>query len=675
MTTPSSDQEFLKSLTVLYVEDEDDIFEPGVRLISRYCATLLTARNGQEGLDVFIARSPDLIITDIKMPTMDGLTMAAEIRKLSHSVPIVVVTAFEQVDYLMRAIEIGVNKYVAKPVNRTQLNNSLLECAHQLRVERELRESEEWFRQLFNESPDAHTLLHNGLLVDCNSAAERLLRCDRDTICGQSPEAFSPKFQPDGRSSQEAAAAHVAEAIASGRTFFEWLHQRPDGSQFWAEISLSVIVKNGRQLVFSRWSDISERKQLEQERLQLLDEQRIILDNAGVGISLVVNRKRKWVNSTFCSMFGYSAEEMSGVSTSLIYPSYEEYEQLGAEAYATIATGETVVTHKQLKRRDGTLFTAHMCGTAIDRNRPHEGSIWIFTDVTLQKALEDKLQQSHNLLDSLSRQIPGMIYQCQRFPDGHSCFTYASDAIKEIYGVTPEQVREDASIIFSIIHPEDVESVALSLRGSALTLEPWMYEYRVVVPEQGVRWRYGFAQPEQMPDGSVLWHGFINDITDQKVLENQLTVSTEAANRAESRLQLILKSTDQGIYGIDETGRFTYINKAAAQILGYQKSELIGKDSHTVIHHSHPDGTHYASPNAPFTGLTPQVRRAVLILKYYGAVMAPPFMPNYHRILFTKTASLEVQSSPFLTSPSGARTRQSSSSFPVPLNRARRRSL
>ncbi len=594
-----TDQEYLKGLTLLYVEDEDDIFEPGVRLISRYCGTLLTARNGQEGLDVFKAQSPDLIITDIKMPTMDGLTMAEEIKKLSHSVPIVVVTAFEQVDYLMRAIEIGVDKYVSKPVNRTQLLRSLLECAHQLRAERELLESKEWFRQLFNETPDAHTLMYNGVFTDCNSAAERLLRCERHAICGQTPKNFSPEFQPDGRTSEDAAAAYIAEAIGSGRTLFEWLFQRSDGTQFWAEISLSIIVKNGRQLVFSRWSDISMRKLLEQERQQLLDEQKIILENAGVGIALVVKRRRKWANSTFFHVFGYGAEEMENESTQLIYPSQQEYDQLGDEAYAVIATGETVVRHQQLKRRDGTLFTARICGTAIDKDKPHDGSIWIVTDVTVQQALEEKLQQSHDLLHSLSRQIPGMIYQLQLLPDGSSCFPYASNAIEEIFGVTPEQVREDASIINSLIHPEDAESVALSITGSARTLEPWMYEFRVVLPQQGVRWRYGFAQPSKMPDGSVLWHGFINDITDQKTLENQLSASMETANRAEARLQLILKSTDQGIQGIDEKGRFTYSNKAALQILGYTAEELMGKDSHSLIHHSHLDGSPYDPNQCP----------------------------------------------------------------------------
>ena len=121
MTTPSIDQEFLKSLTVLYVEDEDDIFEPGVRLISRYCATLLTARNGQEGLDVFIARSPDLIITDIKMPTMDGLQLLQEIRKTGTKTDVILVTAYGEVESYLKAMSLGAAEYINKPIRIKEL--------------------------------------------------------------------------------------------------------------------------------------------------------------------------------------------------------------------------------------------------------------------------------------------------------------------------------------------------------------------------------------------------------------------------------------------------------------------------------------------------------------------------------------------------------------------------
>jgi signal transduction histidine kinase len=123
----SMDQKFLKTLTVLYVEDDADTRQQFADFLSR------------PGVEAFKKHLPDIVITDILMPRMDGLTMAKEILDLVPSVPVIVVTAFEQTDYMMRAINIGIDKYVTKPVNSYQLFESLLECARRLRAEQELK--------------------------------------------------------------------------------------------------------------------------------------------------------------------------------------------------------------------------------------------------------------------------------------------------------------------------------------------------------------------------------------------------------------------------------------------------------------------------------------------------------------------------------------------------------
>ncbi|MCC6715667.1 MAG: PAS domain-containing protein [Gammaproteobacteria bacterium] len=148
----------------------------------------------------------------------------------------------------------------------------------------------------------------------------------------------------------------------------------------------------------------------------------------------------------------------------------------------------------------------------------------------------ERARQDQDLLHKLSRQVPGVIYQFRCYPDGRSCFPYASDAIRDIYEVTPEQVREDASVVHALLHPEDHAGVLASMRESAATLTPWQYEYRVILPRQGMRWRRGEARPERLEDGSVLWHGFITDITDRKQVEQDLRASQE-------RFQLVLEAT------------------------------------------------------------------------------------------------------------------------------------
>ncbi len=139
--------------------------------------------------------------------------------------------------------------------------------------------------------------------------------------------------------------------------------------------------------------------------------------------------------------------------------------------------------------------------------------------VALSNALHS-LQRHTHLLDNLSLHVPGVIFQYQMFPDGRVCFPFASEGIRDIYELTPAQVREDARDVFYRIHPSDRDRVAVSAEASAVTLQPWREEYRVVLPARGECWRQGVAQPERLPDGSVLWHGIVTDITDRKRAED-----------------------------------------------------------------------------------------------------------------------------------------------------------
>lgn len=137
-TIDEKDQAFLKGLTLLYVEDEEEVRTQFVRFLSRLVGKLLVACDGEEGLAVYHDQAPHMILTDILMPVRDGLEMAREIRAVDRKIPIILLTAFEQIDYLKNSINIGVDKYVTKPVDGLHLQRTLLECARRLRLEDDL---------------------------------------------------------------------------------------------------------------------------------------------------------------------------------------------------------------------------------------------------------------------------------------------------------------------------------------------------------------------------------------------------------------------------------------------------------------------------------------------------------------------------------------------------------
>ncbi|WP_305047129.1 hybrid sensor histidine kinase/response regulator [Geoalkalibacter sp.] len=182
----------------------------------------------------------------------------------------------------------------------------------------------------------------------------------------------------------------------------------------------------------------------------------------------------------------------------------------------------------------------------------------------LEKA---RAQASATLLRKLSDQVPGVIYQYQLRPDGSSCLPYASEGLRAIYGVTPQEVRDDAAPIFSVIHPDDLPDAQRSVERSAATLETWRNEHRVCLADGRIAWLEGMATPERLTDGSILWHGFITDITVRKALEEALRASEEQFRNLfrETQVSLILHDA--------QTGAILDANPAAIRSYGLNSLE------------------------------------------------------------------------------------------------------
>ncbi|EAK5891001.1 response regulator transcription factor [Campylobacter jejuni] len=110
-----------KELIILVVEDEVKARESMINILSERFSKVIGAQNGDEGLKKFKKFKPDLVITDIAMPIMDGLDMAREIKEISDDVPIVVLSTYSEKERLLRSIDIGIDKYLIKPVDIEEL--------------------------------------------------------------------------------------------------------------------------------------------------------------------------------------------------------------------------------------------------------------------------------------------------------------------------------------------------------------------------------------------------------------------------------------------------------------------------------------------------------------------------------------------------------------------------
>jgi YesN/AraC family two-component response regulator len=111
----------VNELKVLYVEDEDDIRERLSKFLKRRVKELYIAKNGKEGLETYKITQPDIVVTDIQMPIMDGLDMAENIKKIKPEQIVIVTTAFNEEEIISRAMDIGIDEYLFKPISRDSL--------------------------------------------------------------------------------------------------------------------------------------------------------------------------------------------------------------------------------------------------------------------------------------------------------------------------------------------------------------------------------------------------------------------------------------------------------------------------------------------------------------------------------------------------------------------------
>ncbi|MCF2443792.1 PAS domain S-box protein [Dyadobacter sp. CY345] len=155
----------------------------------------------------------------------------------------------------------------------------------------------------------------------------------------------------------------------------------------------------------------------------------------------------------------------------------------------------------------------------------------IIQNIDELKKAEKLSQKNVILLRKLSAQIPGTLFQFQVFPDGLMTFPYVSKDSLSSYHLSNGLILKDRADLFHGVHPDDVELFSTSIAHSRDTLEKWSLDYRVVDDTGEVHWLNGEAVPEQLDD-SLIWHGYLQDITDRKLAEQEILNAREQAEAA-----------------------------------------------------------------------------------------------------------------------------------------------
>lgn len=167
-------------------------------------------------------------------------------------------------------------------------------------------------------------------------------------------------------------------------------------------------------------------------------------------------------------------------------------------------------------------------------------------------------------LTRLLAQVPGSVYQFRRQPDGTLTMPYLSHGIETVLGLSTEQVTSNLQAVFDLVHPQDLPEVVRRINQSADTLTPWEIRFRFLSPCGDTRWVAGYANPQQQSDGSILWHGYVHDISQQHAVDEALRDSTE-------RLRLTMEAVHDGLWEWHLTDDALYFDDRCIEMLGYEE--------------------------------------------------------------------------------------------------------
>jgi diguanylate cyclase (GGDEF)-like protein/PAS domain S-box-containing protein len=262
--------------TILYVEDDDVIRRMITLMITTKFPgyTVFVADNGQAGLELFRKHRPEIVLTDIRMPMMDGIRMAQEIKKLKKDTRIIVITADGDTNRMMEAIDLGVNYYVPKPINRAKLFSAMDECITSIGQEQQIRMQGEYIRKLsrvVEQSPVSVMLTDTeGRIEYVNPKFSHLTGYSLEEAVGQTPRLLKSGETPPEEYER------LWETIRKGEEWRGEFHNRNrNGDLFWVSASISPITdEEGTVTHFlSFQEDITLRKQSEEtiRRMAYLD--------------------------------------------------------------------------------------------------------------------------------------------------------------------------------------------------------------------------------------------------------------------------------------------------------------------------------------------------------------------------------------------------------------------
>lgn len=535
-------------IRLLYVEDEKEIRETVIEILKRRVSKLYAANNGKEGLEVYKSQKPDVIITDIKMPLMSGLEMARKIKAEDDQTQIIITSAHSDANFFIDAIDIGIDQYLLKPINKQKLFASLDKCIEKVVLQNRIEQQNKYIEKLSHsveQSPSIVVITDpSGYIEYINPRFTQVTGYTKEDITGKR----SNLLKSSGNSNKVSKA--IVECLIKGKEWRgEYLNTKKDGTNYWEFASISPVRNpEGDITSYVKVSeDISEIKEIENKLKTSEERYRTLITNLDEGIGIVdFGENFTFANPALNKIFGLPESE------SLVGKNLKEFTE--ANQYKLIQEqttkrqkGKKSIYDLEIKRMDGKkrqiIVTA---SPQFDNQGNATETHGIFQDITERQQLLNELrvreQKYRSLVENLGEGV-GIV-------DLKENFIFSNRAAEEIFNVpkgcllgknmkdftTEEQYQEIA---------KQTENRKKGKKG--------VYEIEITWNNSEKRNIIVTATPQTDPIGNVVGTlGIFQDITDRIKLINELR---DAKERAENAYKIIeqknTKITDSIEYAQD----------------------------------------------------------------------------------------------------------------------------
>jgi diguanylate cyclase (GGDEF)-like protein/PAS domain S-box-containing protein len=635
---------------VLVAEGNEDSRNLLVKQLQGYGHEVIAVANGAEALEQALKEKPDILVTDILMPHMDGFMLChlwKQIEQLRH-IPFIFYTSSYTSDKDRQfALSLGADAFISKPTDPEKLVRVIVEAyekaksglplspevaplepsryfteyskrlstmldkkvaqlerevAERKRAEDTLRESEEKYRDLFEYAGDALFIMDDRFrFLECNNHTLELFGCkSREQIIGKTPDIVSPEIQPDGQISYEKARKLTLLVMEGKPQRFEWKHYRLDNKKpFWVSVSLSRIKIKDKYFMQAVVQDITERKRAEEEVATARAYLEHSLASAPDGVVLLdKDGKTSYVNATFLNCLGRSADDFIGKTILEISPPImtpETTRAIAEKVKRRMESGEAVSgVEIELIDKDGKKIPISYSASEIRDDKGNTlGEVVFIRDITERKRAEQTIISERDRLQALM--------------DGLATTEIGIDIVGIVYRVlfqneTLQQRFGDLTgrlcyeVYMGLKKPCDSCPMRKAIKSKQVEGSEFL----------GVNGRYYevVSAPLPDPDGRVNKAiEVVTDITERKRAE-------EALRRSERELSEVVHGSAVPTFVINNEHTVTHWNKACENLTGVPASEMVGTKMQwsAFYHEERPIIADLMVDNAPETE----------IARYYG---------------------------------------------------------